>query len=820
MGGFLRTVLSFVSVLAIAANVSAATKTQQTAAEIDLSNCGALLSGEKLTRYDLIAQEWSLLDLLNADPAKNLAVQFPTMLMNSDQRNYLVATYYGQRRIVEPAYRAKKVPYYPLISEGVPETRGRAIIGHYESIAGAVDYLKARATGQRTSKMVGFIGPAGTGKTEILMLLNYASAHLAMVDPKFYQLTFVFVGLDNIPDLKPLVRAGGNIEGSSILKDLTLNRSPLVLLPPSVQKRVVELGAASFTQNFGLQPLPFPYPTRKTQRVIDSIVAHYKKLEGKTTISDSDYIRYLAGHVKIVRRRYETEQPAAIVRFKDKNTDLAPLFAVENLALSQFYGPTDPLSFQYGSVPHLDGLGVALDEFFRQSSQFRDLFLDTAQNGVIGYGAAPEEYLDATVMFATNDASIEEAQKTGAAAAHLDRTRRLPMRHALEPWHAVKIALADIGTSKFVMQDLQAETTGLLSIGSLPKLELQKVLPDTDDGRPVGPDGRYALYYYPDTQKAPILISPRSLMMLGLTASGTRMVIDRKVVDAINATGHPLSTSQQYPQNFTDPSERMRILLGEVQPSGTAASELYRFRNVAREGEKGLGAREIQDWLAASFDEAERMGGVLTPIVLSKVFAQKMDSGFAVTPKEKALYNHIAMLVKTDFLLPAISADVVGILQGQGRPEAMYDDLKRELIALKTNKDADSVTGEGNIRVPINKTRLNEIYKIYRELNGSDFDPGLLFDFHVQISEQSSVKRHPQLIEAVRRYIMRSELDKTTISDLIDYFEGRPVADEVRVRGAQAETQFEKYGYNKISFMQALLFVRDMEFEVRRQTGK
>jgi hypothetical protein len=773
-----------------------------------------------MTRYDLIAQSWSLVDFLNPNPDVNLAIKFPTTIMNSDQQNYFVATYYGKKVIVEPAYRSGKVPYYPMISQGVKETRGRMIVGHYESIASAVDYLKSRATGQRTSKMVGFIGPAGTGKTELLMLLNQAGAMLAMTDPTYYQLTFEFVGLGDIPELRPLVRAGGDIEGSSILKDITLNRSPLVLLPSDLQKKVVDLARGSFVQKFGIQPLPFVYPTRKTQRVIDAIIAHYKKVEGKTRITDSDYIRYLSAHVKIVRRRYETEQPAAIVRFKDKNTDLAPLISVENLALSQVFGPTDPLSYQYGSIPLLDGMGVNLDEFFRQSQQFRDLFLDTAQNGVIGYGAAPDEHLNATIMFATNDASIAEAEKTGGAAAHLDRTRRLPMRHALEPWFAVKIALMDIGANKFVMRNLEDPEQLAMNPADLPKLDTHLLLPDNENGMPVGPDGRYAVYYYPDKSKAPILIAPRTLMMLGLVASGTRMVIDKSVIDKINASGQPLHTFQQYPENFVDPSQRLRILLGDLTIGSAQAQELRRFRNVAREGENGLGAREVQDWLAASFDLAEKAGGVLSPTILSLVFDEKMDQGFAVPAKDKLSWNHISFLVKTDFLLPAISSDVVGILQGQGRPEAMYDDIRRELKALRTNRDATMVVGEGNIRQPIAIDRLNAIYKIYRELHGTDFDPGLLVDFHDQVSEQASVKRHPQLMEAVRRYIMRSELDKTTISDLLDFFNGRPVSDEVRVRGAQAEGQFERYGYDRKSFIQALTFIRDMEFEVRRLNNK
>lgn len=797
------------------------------------ASCASVLEGgTKIGRYEFLNQKWGLEDLLNPDPAQNLAYRFPTILMNADQRNWYVgAVKYPPYRVKDPAYRIRSHFYFPLISAGVPEAGGHQIIGHYDTIQRAMEYIKSRAQGKRAGKMVGFLGPAGTGKTELLNLLDRASSILAMTDPDYFQLTFEFFNLKEIPELQPMVYGVADDGHNPTIRDISLNRSPLVLLPPGLQEKVIALGAPKVREKLGMDPLPFRAPTGKTQRVIDAIIRHYAKQENLTGgITERDYLRFLSRHVRIVRKTFESQQPTQIIRYLGKHPNMEGLFFNENMALSQFYGPKDPLSYNYGEIPGADGRGLYIDEMFRQSGEVRDTMLDLSQNNVAKHSSAPAETLDVTLMFATNDESVEQAMQDGGAKAHLNRTVRLPMRNAIEPLFVIKIALNDVGRSKFLMRSvdqipdrLSGEAdSAATSSAEVITYDPQKVFPDTTDGAPVGSDGRYALYYKPSSGEKPVLIAPRSLLLLGLTAAGTSLVTDAQRYEKANEKQVEFHTFQKYRHYFVDDAIRLKVLMGEEQPENRVASELLKARFLLKEGENGIGAREVENWLTTALAMAVNdNGGVLTPAIMDLAFRKLMDDGnITATAKDRTRWISVHNKVKAKFILPALASDVVNILQGQGRTEAMYDDIKRELLALSTDREADYVEGEGGKKAPIDRKRLAAIYAIFRELTGQDFDPGMLKDFHFALSETSTTKRHPQLMAAVRQYLMQLELDKTTISELLQYFEGRRTSEQVRLRGQQAEAQLERYGYDRVSFIQALAFIRDQQFELDKQANR
>jgi energy-coupling factor transporter ATP-binding protein EcfA2 len=790
------------------------------------AGCDGVLSGETLEQYAHLTAEWSLADLLNPDPAQNLAAQHPTILMNNDQLNAFIKDFYPAKKVKDPAYRNVTYNYFPLISAGVPEAGGHQIIGHFGTIQSAMKAIDDRARGKRSGKMVGFIGPAGSGKTEVLNLLSRAGAILGMTKEDYFQFTFEFKDLQEIPELRALSYGHEENGSNPITRDVTLNRSPIVLLPKHLQDKVIETAKANFVQKTKFDPIPFREPSGKTQRVIDAIVAHYQRAEGKTSVTDRDYMRWIARHTKIVRRIYSQTQPATIIRYLGKHPEMQTLFFTENLALSQYYGPKDPLSYAYGLIPSNDGSGLYVDEFFRQTGDVRDSMLDLAQNGVAQNGGAPAEKLNVTIMFATNDESIETAMQDGGAKAHLDRTIRLPMRHAIEPWHAVKIAMNDIGKTKFKMRnidqipDVLMEPTDIgpsRATNQFENYDPQEVFPDREDGAPLGSDGRKALYYIPDSQSKPILIAPRALWMLGLTAAGTRLVTDDKIFTKANEKMTEFHTFQKYRHLFTDPVERLKVLTGQVQVDRPVANELAKARDLLKEGQFGIGARELENWFSEALAIAANSGGALTPVVVNRAFDNILNNGkITVTPQDRPKWIAINNMVKANFILPALSSDVVNILQGQGRAEKLYDDIKLELMALSTDHSADFIEVEGNIRTPIDKVRLQEIYEIFYKLTGMAFDVGLLKDFHFTVNPASKTQRHQQLLEAVRQYLMKRELDKSTISELLEYFDGKAVSEQIRLRGSQAEEQLGNYGYDKLSFIQALIFVRDQQFELNR----
>jgi len=799
-----------------------------------LEDCMVMLSNTVMSRYDHLSQSWTLWDLINPDPAKSLAAQYPSIIMSNDQMDLYVANKFPRVKKKDPAYRRASYWYYPIINAGLVESNGHQLIGHYETIQRTMEHIEAKAKGKRATKMLGFVGPAGTGKTEILNLLDKARTFLNNVDPDYFQFTFEFTGLEQIEELKPLAYGLAGGEVSPAVKDLSLGHSPIVLLPRALQNKVTANATAAFREKMaakGIQmdPLPFLEPIRKTQRGVDAIIAHYRKVEGKTEVTDKDYLTWLAKHVRIVRLVPDVNQPPQIIRYLGKHPDMTTLFFTENLAMMQYYGPKDPLSYNYGLIPSNNGRALLNDEFFRQVADYRDTTLDMAQNGIAQNGGAPPERLNITIYFATNDDSIAKANEDGSTKAHLDRTIRLPMRHAIEPWHVVKILINDIGRTRFKMRKIQAVPDvisenavkeELEPEAALEPFDPQTVIPDVDSGELVGPDGRYALYYQPDSKDKPILVAPRALWMIGLVAAGTRIVTDVAAFQKANEKTVEFSTLAKFPQFFVDPKERLHVLNGTKQVPAVVAQELMKARDLLKEGQHGIGARNVENWFSEALALAKNTGAV-TPVIVDMAFAKMLNTGnIEATPAERPKWIHLNNMVKAEFVLGALSADVLGILQGQGRAERMYDEVKMEIMALSADREAEHIHGEGNVRTPINRTRLNEIYQLFHDISGYQFDPGMLKDFHLQVSPESGTPRLPSLMEAVRRWLSQREIDKSTISELVEYFNGKPVSENIRAMGSQADRQLAAYGYDKSSFMQALLFVRDQQYEVDRQLAK
>ncbi|MGE0764000.1 MAG: hypothetical protein AB7N80_12030 [Bdellovibrionales bacterium] len=798
--------------------------------ELLQQTCSDMLTGAPIARYDHLNRHWTLADLLNPNAELNLAVLHPTVIMNADQRIWYTANWKKPRKVRDPAYRIENFTYYPVINEGITEANRAQIIGHYETIQRAMNVIKARASGKRSGKMVGFIGPAGTGKTELLNLLAKASSNLAMSEPAYYRFTFEFVGLDVIPALRPL-SYGGDEEGvSAATKNITLNRSPFVLLPPHLQARVLEIASPAFRERMDMNPLPIRIPSKKTQRVIDEIMGYYAKKEGLERLTDKDYMRFLSRHVRIVRQTFDGAQPTTIIRYLGKNPNMDALFFSERMTLEQIFGPDDPLSYSYGLIPSNDGEGLYIDEFFRQGAEVRDSTLDLAQNGIAQSNGSPPEQLDITMMFATNDASIEEAKQNGGAAAHLDRTVRLPMRHAIEPWHVAKIAMQDLGIGYFKMAALHPviksdETDAENKSDKQPADDLvayspQDVFPDREDGAPVGPDGRFALYHQSTPNEKPVMIAPRTTMFLGLTAVATRLVTDEQAFEQANQKSLEFHTYAKFKQYFTDPASRLQVLTGQVAVNNTLLAELGKARSLLKEGQNGIGAREVENWFSEALATARSRGVSLTPVILDEVFERLINGdGITVTAKDRPHWKALHKLIKEKFILPALTADVLNILQGQGRVESIYDDIKREIFQLSNDESSDYVQGEGNQRSVIDKKRLNEIYQLYLANTGQQFDPGMLKNFHLSQEPNSAAVRHPQLLEAVRTWLARREMEQTSIAEIMDYYEGRPISETARLKGEQSENQLAAYGYDRHSFMQALRFVKETQFEVERKRG-
>ncbi len=744
-----------------------------------------------------------------------LVQKHPSIIMDASQNYLAVLKRYPPREIRDPSYRTEKLLEYPLFADGLSEAAGLRIIGQHGALSSFVGWLESRGSGSRSSKMFTFLGPAGTGKTQVLKILDTANASLAMSNPDFFQWTFEFKGLEAIPALRPLLGKSKDL-GIPILQYLAANNSPIVLLPPSMQKEVVRLGTPGVEKLVGYKPIPFLSQSPQTAEVIKYIVAHEMQSRGITGApTERQYFDMISPYVKIVRRTYNLNQPAVIVRAQGKSPELSQLLISENLALSSWYGPASPLSYHYrGQIIRSQGGGLLADEFQRQDNGFKNIFLEIAQNGVVEYAGAPAMQLNVVPVLADNDESVEAAREEGAAFAQLDRTKPKPMRSLIEPAYIQKLSLEMLKPSMFAYRNLADGDD------QIKPMDLNVVYPNANEhGELPTPDGRVAVYFQPsDTSR--LLIAPRAMTLLSLTIAATRLEVDGQ---KLQQHLHELPSAANFRQYFVDPIERLKILLGKTVPDARTAYDLAKAHKIFKEGQNGITSRDQEEWTKEALNKALTLKTSVTPAIVDRVFIDMLDDseiklGKESSPAAKARWLQLHARVKAELILPMLTEDISAIVSGDsGRVERMYEEIKSELLELDKDRDAQHFYPGGE-RSPINIKRLREIEIMFSEMHGKQLGAGLLKNFHVDVTVAD--RRYQPLVDVITRYLMLKEFDVSVLTELHSYFKGKAVSENARQLGQHAELNLARNGYDRHSFMQALMFVRDQQAELKNQLAR
>lgn len=740
------------------------------------------------------------------DDLPSMMKAYPTLAMNAAQLYAGILRRYPARVIRDPSYRVSKMLEYPLFADGVKETGGLRIIGQHEAIDSFADWVQGRAEGRRSSKMFVFLGPAGTGKTQVLNMIDRANAYIAMTeDPQF---TFEFTeAIGNVPALRPLVGKAREL-GMPLLRYIGGNRSPLVLVPPSMQKALTDMASPEVQKRIGARAMPFLTPTPQTLEVVKMIVAHEMKERGIVGApSQREYYEMIKPYVRIVRRAYDLDQPSVIVRVQGKSPELGPLLVQENLQLSTWYTPASALSYHYNGQIVRAGPGLLMDEFRRQDNGLRNIFLEVVQNGVVEYAGAPPIALDVVPVAADNDESVDAATEEGAAIAQNDRTKPKPMRLLREPQYVMKLAIEMLKPSLFSYRATSEPET------DTKPFDMNVVFPNANErGELPLPDGKYAIYYNP-TESKRVLFAPRALTLMALTVAGTRLEVDPAKMEKL---ARLVPSYQQFPQYFLDPIARLRVLLGKDQPEPAVAIDLTKLRKITKEGANGITSRDAEMWLNEITKEAERANSPITPLIVDRAFINLMDDD-EIKGKKGAYdaWNRLHQRVKAEFILPMLTEDVSAIISGDsGRVERMYDEIKGELKALDTD-DKAAVYFPGGERTPINFDRLRQIEALFRKMHNKELGGGLLKNFGIDVTVEE--KRYQPLLDTITRWMMIQEFNTTMLTDIVNFFKNKTVNEKARMMALHAEGNLAAHGYDRESFMQALLFVRDQQAELKAQ---
>ena len=797
----------------------------------------------ELDDFNARLEKHSLVDLVVADPKKNLAVQHPAIVQNAFQRFDSWVRFGGVRSMPDPNYGAGQIRVYPIFSDGLPESGGanKRIIGQYKQIESIVNYIHAGALGSGAiAKMPLLTGPPGTGKTEFLQILTSVSRNLGLKHPEYFLYTYDWVDLKDIPEVYPVLNVQPDGKGGEYIHPMPcpLGHSPFVLLPPAFQGSVIKAATDRSIELSGTTPNPNRDPCPHCMKIREAILKHYAEIAHKTHLSPLEQLNALKNHV-VVRRRVDTKlENLTKLDAQGKDPDYMGLFFQPRALLINEFGPGHPFSyFLNGAVLRSDGKGLLLDEFPRNPTPVRDLFLEVIENKVVRRGGAPAVPLDAVIIAAGNTSSIEKAmQEDGnSTQAHLDRSKLLPMFLSIQPHEIGKTMLLMINGK----QDQNLLIQQPLSLAS-PKSEsaegvsgdkadlaaaekevvqtavpavLEDLFPMPKNGEKfVGPDHRYGVWMSTGPKTPPVHIAPHTLMYMAMVTAATRLETDP-------AAAHKVGNYKVIDSaNFQSEIDRLKILMGDKDITVAERQELSELHDLLKEGTNGLSARDAANiWLADALSEAQKPenGNCLTPWLAKEVLLRLMDRGgiqFGLKggndpTKIRAKWKVLSDRIAEGFLVPAVSEDVTSAVNhGQGSIDTKYDEIYKEILALQKDETVTKYKTEGGEWRDINKNRLAEIEQYYREVEHRPLARGEIMNFHSEYGRPvDSGRRHPGLLAAINRYLSKRQMDLNSFEQVVQVTRNGDGTNEMRAQqSAISQVLQHEHGYCPVCMKKAL----------------
>ena len=767
---------------------------------------------------------WKLEDFFVTDPANNLAAKHPFSVLSAPQKYWPIVNMGKPKKVKDPLYRVKDVMLYPVFTGELESSQGNQIIGQEEAMHELVTYSHAKARGDKSSKMILLVGPGGTGKTEAMTVLDWNRNWLSMNSEDFHEWTYDFINLDKIPYLSKL--------GESISAEM--KRSPFTLLREDMQDEVMDIADDRLREFVGYEAEEWRIPDPKAKEMIEGIMRHHVQeyAEGSWHFEDIPkdvYLKVLQQHVRVVRRiRDYKHNPANLVRAVPENPNYSQLFISEDISKKLFYPDDSALAYHFrGKVLRQDGGALAYDEFYRNDKNLLNTNLEIAQNGVVETDTGPSLRLDVMAILTANDESVDEAKENMALKALLDRMHKVPMRHLLHPHQIIKAFLYTYGVKQFSMKSLLevSEDTGKQTNvrtpnGKIEKLVLNEAYPLPEaDGKLQGIGGRYALFYNYNREQS-ILISPHALETIGLTSGITRLVTDPQ---AMQAHWHEMQVLSPRSHLYTNPASRMKVIMGEHEPEDKVRMDLYRVRDLMREGETGISHRDIESWFKTALELTVQKGrSSLTPMILDDAFKKLMDKE-TIAPDRKNLraeWLNRYRLVKNEFILPALYKDIRKIVSGDGeKAERLYDQIVKEIVAKSENSDTeDYIPDDGSSPQPIEDKRLDEVKAKFKEIHGFEFNDAFLLRHLTGAAVGGSVTRNAELLEAIQAWLVDNESDTAdTANQIADYYEGKNKDPKIESIVTEAEARMISYGYDRESFREAIAFWKKLVYEQKTQ---
>jgi hypothetical protein len=177
----------------------------------------------------------------------------------------------------------------------------------------------------------------------------------------------------------------------------------------------------------------------------------------------------------------------------------------------------------------------------------------------------------------------------------------------------------------------------------------------------------------------------------------------------------------------------------------------------------------------------------------------------------RARWIQLHQIILENFMMPMLASDIRRIISGDGdRMLQMYNEIKQEILTLSHDSSAEKWENINNESHPINHKRLNEIRAAYKDLNGRELVAGDISQFH--LSNRKETDYHRPLMMAIEHWLVEKEIDMNGMSDLLSYFTRKDVDRKTQALGQSVENSFERLGYNRQSFVEALKLFYDLRY--------
>lgn len=651
----------------------------------------------------------SLAALFSPNDAENLVVQHPFMVLSAPQAFWMIISEAGVTEVPNPRTGLGRVMKSNLFSRGAGLTNGRIIIGQEWAISRFMATVRAQARGSKSSKSTPLLmGIRGTAKSELLEILKAALHTANLTNPRYFNYTFEFVGLDQIPSLRQHLRSD---EKRSQISD-----SPITILPKQLQDLLIQKMAPSVRTAIQMDPLPKRNPDPQSKFYVDSILEHYAR-ERKHSLDVGEMIEVLDKHIVIRRAVLGTDNNAPIIPAMLRDVDEAGLFMSKNPAIALEYGAGHPLAWNYGRVPQGNRGITAWDELLKNDPSFLRKLLTLLQSKRLQAAGGPELDLDTLMVASTNTEDVEAERERNPESPLTDRFTKVIMNLLIEP-HLIAKGVA------YEQRDLEARKLGDKDAKFKPvRGELVHDI-FMDRERPTQPvqtsDRRYALQL--DMKGTTIHIAPHTLMFMGMVVALTRMQFDPSKLKKLEGTFPNVKWEDPI---LRDRVSRLKAITGQMQVEQAKLIELWNVSKVANEGGFGMSHRDVERWWELAVDEAQRdnSGNAITPMLLKRLLAEGIKDKILVDGdlEKGALLIKYADIVFNEFTKPEMLADMNLAVMGGPKNEVLgqiYDEVIAEIMAIDQDPEAKSYLGPLGEPKGLNRERLKDIMDLYKKETG------------------------------------------------------------------------------------------------------